>query len=413
MTRPNSNPQPDKIQKAFKFRLYPTEAQAQLLAQHFGAVRYVYNRYRAAREGFYQDCGETLNYYDCALDLTDHKKEAGKEWLQDAYNQSLQQTIIDLDRAYRNFFAGRAAYPRFKRRHGRQSMRYLFSSTKLRIDAGRIRIPKVGEVKITQHQRIEGTPRNMTVSRTKSGKFFVSIQCELDAPTPAIEGPAVGIDLGLHSFAVLSDGREIEPPKHLRRAERRLKRLQRRLSRKKKGSSNRNKARLLVARQHEKVANQRADFLHKHSRQLVDEHSHIGIEDLHVAGMVRNHKLAKSIVDAGWGEFVRQLEYKGKWHGCEVVKVDRWFASSKTCGDCGAVNADLELSDRRWVCQQCGALHDRDVNAAQNILNESTARTAGIDARGDMSRCSEATQPGNPTVGRVVRPTAQGAKPSG
>ena len=201
-------------------------------------------------------------------------------------------------------------------------MRYLFSDARLRIENRRISIPKIGDIKIRQHRRIEGTPKNMTVSKTKSGRFFVSIQCKVEAPAPETQGPAVGIDLGLKSFAVLSDGREIEPPKHLRRAERRLKRLQRRLSSKKKGSRNRNRARLLVARQHERVANRRLDLHHKHSRQLVDQHGHIGIEDLNIAGMVRNHSLSKSISDAGWGEFVRQLTYKGDWYGCEIVKVE-------------------------------------------------------------------------------------------
>ena len=392
-------PQSTTLRKAYKYRIYPTVAQAKALDFHFGAVRYIYNRYRAAREGYYQDTGETLSVADCCLDLTDHKREAGNEWLQNAYNQSLQQTIRDLDRAYHNFFAGRARYPRFKSKRSIQSIRYLFvGGRKFRIANRRIRIPKVGDVKITQHQRIEGTPKNMTVSKTKSGKFFVSIQCEMKVPPPPPVGPAVGIDLGLKAFVTLSDGRIIDPPQYLRRAERRLKRLQRRLSRKHKGSANRRKARIQVARQHEKVANRRADFLHKLSRQLVDTHGHIGIEDLHVKGMVRNHSLAKSIVDAGWGEFVRQLEYKGAWHGCRIEKVDRWFASSRTCGDCGAVNADLRLKDRRWSCAECGAIHDRDVNAAQNILRQSTARTAGIDARGDMSRCSKTTQPGNPTA---------------
>ena len=384
---------------AYKFRIYPTVAQAKTLDFHFGAVRYVYNRYRAAREGYYHDTGETLSVADCCLDLTDHKREAGNEWLQKTYSQSLQQTIRDLDWAYRNFFAGRARYPRFKNKRSRQSIRYLFAGDgRLHIANGRIRIPKVGDVKITQHRRIEGTPKNMTVSKTKSGKFFVSIQCEMDMTLPPAIGPEVGIDLGLKAFVTLSDRRTIDPPQHLRKAERRLKRLQRRLSRKRKGSANRRKARTLIARQHEKVANRRADFLHKLSRQLVDTHGHIGIEDLHVKGMVRNHYLAKSIVDAGWGEFVRQLEYKGEWYGCRIVKVDRWFASSRICGDCGAVNADLRLEDRRWICPECGAIHDRDVNAARNILRQSTARTAGIDARGDMSRCSETTQPGNPTA---------------
>lgn len=382
---------------AYKFRIYPTVAQAIALDCHFGAVRYVYNRYRAAREGYYQDIGETLSAADCCLDLTDHKREAGNEWLQKAYNQSLQQAIRDLDQAYRNFFAGRARYPRFKNKHGRQSIHYLFAGGgKFRIANGRIRIPKVGDVKIIQHRHIEGTPKNMTVSKTKSGKFFVSIQCEMDMTPPPEVGPEVGIDLGLKAFVTLSDGRTIDPPQHLRKAERRLKRLQRRLSRKRKGSANRRKAKLLVARQHEKVVNRRADFLHKLSRQLIDTHGHIGIEDLHVKGMVRNHRLAKSIVDAAWGEFVRQLEYKGEWYGCRVEKVGRWFPSSRTCGDCGAVNADLQLKDRRWSCTACGAIHDRDVNAARNILEQSTARTVGINACGDMSRGSKTTQPGNP-----------------
>lgn len=384
---------------AYKYRIYPTAAQAKALDFHFGAVRYVYNRYRAAREGYYQDTGETLSEFDCSLDLTEHKREAGNEWLQQAYNQSLQQAIRDLDRAYRNFFAGRARYPRFKGKRSHQSIRYLFAgNNKLRITNGRIRIPKVGGVKITQHRHIEGTPKYMTVSKTKSGKFFVSIKCQKDVTPPSAIGPEVGIDLGLKAFVTLSDGRTIDPPKHLRKAERRLKRLQRLLSRKRKGSANRRKVKVLLARQHEKVANRRADFLHKLSRQLVATHGHIGIEDLYVKGMVRNHRLAKSIVDAGWGEFVRQLEYKGEWYGCRVVKVDRWFASSRICNDCGATGADMRLKDRHWSCTECGAIHDRDLNAARNILKQSTARTAGIDARGDMSRCSKTTQPGNLTA---------------
>lgn len=385
--------------RAYKYRIYPTIAQAKALDFHFGAVRYVYNRYRAAREGYYQDTGETLSETDCCLDLTEHKREAGKEWLQQAYTQSLQQAIRDLDRAYRNFFAGRARYPRFKNKRSHQSIRYLFAGhRKLRIANGRIRIPKVGDVKITQHRHTEGTPKNMTVSKTKSGKFFVSIRCETDMTPPPAIGPEVGIDLGLKAFVTLSNGRIIDPPKHLRKAERRLKRLQRRLSRKRKGSANRRKAIVLLARQHEKVANRRADFLHKLSRQLVDTHGHIGVEDLHVKGMLRNHSLAKSIIDAGWGEFVRQLQYKGDWYGCRITKVDRWFASSRICSDCGAVNPDLRLIDRRWSCTECGVTHDRDVNAARNILKQSTARTAGIDARGNMSRCSKTTQPGNLTA---------------
>ena len=398
------------VRKAFRYRLYPTAAQAEALDFHFGASRYVYNRYRAAREGFYQDCGETLSAADCCLDLTDHKRQPGREWLQAAYNQSLQQAIRDLDRAYRNFFDGRAAYPRFRSKRDRQSMRYLFAGAQLRIEDGRIRIPKIGMIKLAQHRALEGEPKNMTVSRAKSGRFFVSIQCELEAELPAPAGPAVGLDLGLTSLVALSDGRKVDPPRHLRKAERRLKRLQRRLSRKRRGSANRRKAARLVARQHEKVADRRADFLHKLSRQLVDQHGLIALEDLHVRGMVRNRSLAKSISDAGWGEFVRQLQYKGEWHGCRIAQVGRFYPSSKTCSACGAVKESLALSERRWVCAGCGAIHDRDVNAAQNLLAEghllgkNTARTAGIDARGDTSSGSERARPGNPTAPGPRRP---------
>ena len=387
------------INKAYKFRLYPTCAQAEDFVFHFGAVRYVYNRYRAAREGFYQDCGEGLTYNDCCLDLTDHKKEMNKEWLQSAYNQSMQQSLRDLDKAYRNFFEGRAAYPRFKSKHDKQSIRYLFTGGgKLRIQDGRIRIPKVGMVKVIQHRELEGKPKNMTVSKTKSGKFFVSIQCEVRIPMPQKEGGSVGLDWGLKAFLTTSSGDTVSPPQYFRKAEHRLQRLQRSLSRKGKGSNNRRKARLLVARQHEKVANQRIDFLHKLSRSLIDTHSHIGIEDLNIKGMLQNHSLAKSISDSGWHEFVRQMKYKGEWYGCDVVKVDRWFVSSKTCNACGEKNRLLELSDRRWLCESCGVLHDRDRNAAINILKESTARTVGINAHGDMSSGRERTQPGNPTA---------------
>ena len=392
------------ILKAFKFRLYPTVAQERTLAQRFGACRYVYNHFLAERIAVYKLTGKTLNATRASRQLTVLKKQPGKEWLQEGFNQSYQQALRDQDAAYSHFFrrvkdgSDKAGFPRFKSRRDRQSIRFVFPPARLHIENGRIRIPKVGDVKLVQHRRIEGTAKNMTVSRTKSGKFFVSIQCEVEASAPIVEGPAVGVDLGLSAFAVLSDGRKVDSPKHLRKAERRLQRLQRRLSRKRKGSANRRKAAVLVARQHERVADRRADFLHKLSRQLVDQHGHIGLESLNVAGMVRNRSLAKSISDAAWGEFVRQLEYKGQWYGCEVVKVDRWFASSKTCGECGAVNAGLQLSDRRWVCEACGVVHDRDVNAAQNILKESTARTAGIDARGDTSSGSERTRPGNPTA---------------
>lgn len=399
-------PTPDciTIYKAYKFRLYPTVRQEGDFSFHFGAVRHAYNLCLFARERHYKRTGKTLTYNACSKALTEYKQIPGNEWMQQAYSQSLQQSMMDLDKAYQNFFSKKSRYPR-RKKDGKDSMRFVLSRG-IRIKDGRIRIPKVGMVRLVQHNKIEGVPKSMTVSKTKSGKFFVSISVELSVPVPRYEGGEIGIDLGLKSFAVLSNGRVVNSPRHLRKSEKRLAQLQRSLSRKRKGSSNRNKARLLVARQHERIANRRKDFLHKLSYQLASDNSHIGIEDLHVKGMVKNHSLAKSISDSGWAEFVRQLEYKGQWYGCEIVKVDRWFPSSKTCGDCGAVNSALQLSDRKWICEECGIVHDRDLNAAQNILKESRARTARIDGRGDMSSGSRHTQPGNPIAPRA--PAASG-----
>ncbi|MGB7204253.1 MAG: transposase, partial [Anderseniella sp.] len=243
-----------------------------------------------------------------------------------------------------------------------------------------------------RHRRIEGKMKNCTVSKTKTGKYFVSIQCEIEAAEPTPPTEAVGIDLGIKTFAVLSDGHPIESPKHLRKAERLLKIRQRRLSRKVKGSNGRAKARHVVATIHARVANQRKDFHHKESRKIVNRFGTIGLETLNVAGMVKNHSLAKSISDAGWSQFVQFLTYKTAWAGGEIVKHDRWFASSKLCHVCGEKNIELVLGDRTWNCAGCGTAHDRDQNAAMNLKPvlsiaevPSTAGAAGSNAGGYMS----------------------------
>lgn len=353
-----------QILKAYKFRIYPTEEQQKALSIQFGCARFVYNHYRRVREEYYFETNTGLTYVDCANDLSDRLKPEN-DFLKQADSQVLQQTLKDLDRAYVNFFEGRADYPKFKRKNFAQSIRY---PQRFKLDGEKIYLPKVGWVKVVRHRRIAGEMKNCTVSRTATGKYFVSIQCEITTKREPVQKPeSVGIDLGLKHFAILSTDEKIDNPKHLNRAERRLKIRQRRLCRKMKGSNSRVRTKHAVATIHEKVANQRKDFHHKTSRMIVDRFGVIGLEDLNVKGMVKNGNLAKSINDVGWSQFVNFVGYKAKWAGAEVVKHDRWFASSKICSDCGAKNQSLVLSDRMWVCASCGVVHDRDANAAKNL----------------------------------------------
>lgn len=359
--------------KAFKFRLYPNKEQQGQLARQFGACRFVWNHYLRQRIDYYAETGKGLNYYDNARDLTQLKREPGHIWLREANAQSLQQSLQDLTVAYTNFFAKRARFPRFKRKKARQSFRV---PQHFRLENRCLIIPKVSPIRMVIHRSIEGRMKSVTISRVPSGKYFASILCEVEMSEPEYSGSEIGIDLGLTHFIVTSDGEKIDAPKFFRKAERRQVRLQRILSRRQKGSAGWIKARLAVARQREHIANQRADFLHKLSRRLVDENQVIGVETLNVKGMLANHRLAKSISDAGWGEFVRQLGYKGGWYGCRVHQVDRFFPSSKRCHICGHINEALQLSHREWICPECGTVHDRDVNAAINILTFGTAGTA-------------------------------------
>lgn len=367
------------VKKAFKYRLKPNTEQQNALTIQFGHARFVYNWALDLRQNHYKGTGEGLTGFTLNKELTTLKEDPDYAWLKEADSQVLQQKTKDLDRAYTNFFEGRADYPTFKKKFGKQSIRY---PQRFKLDGQCIYLPKVGWVKAIVHRPIEGEMKNATVTKTKSGRYFVSIQCETEIDEPIYEGPHVGVDMGLSHFAVLSTGEKIDNPRHLRRSEAKLAKAQRILSRKIKGSNNWNKQRVKIARLYERIANQRADFQHKLSRILVDTYGLIRFENLNITGMVRNHNLAKSITDAAWGQFVRMVEYKGAWYGAYVEKVDRWFASSKTCSDCGAKNTVLKLSDREWACSECGVLHDRDVNAAINILNYNTEGASEINACG-------------------------------
>jgi putative transposase len=338
---------------------------------------------------YYQDTGTGLTYNDCATDLTERLK-VDHPWLKDADSQVIQQALMDLDKAYKNFFEGRADYPTFKRKHGKQSVRY---PQRFKVEGEQVYLPKVGWVKAILHRKIEGQMKNATVSKTKTGKFFVSIQCEVEHIQPEQNPNKVGIDLGLTTFATFSTGEKIENPRNLKVSERRLKIRQRRLSRKVKGSNSRGKARFAVAAIHEKIANQRKDFHHKLSRTIVNTFGVIAFESLNVNGMMKNHNLAKAIADAGWNQFVNFVEYKAGWDGREVLRVDRFFPSSKLCSDCGAKHKSLTLNIRQWVCTECGVIHDRDENAAINILNETTRGARESYAVGDTSQLVKPSAP--------------------
>jgi putative transposase len=304
--------------------------------------------------------------------LTNVKKRL--PWLYRVNAQSLQSALWDMDEAYKNFFAKRSRLPRFKQKRGRQSFRV---PQRFRFEEGQLKIPKISPLKIVLHRPLPEIVKNVTIIRETDGRYYASFCCKVEDPKPTYEGNVTGIDLGLKDFLVDNEGNRVSNPKHLEKSLKKLRRLQRKHSRRKKGSRRREKARLALARQHARVRHQRSDFLHKLSHRLIHENQVIAVEDLNVRGMVRNRNLSRRVGAVGWGEFVLQLEYKGSWYGCKVIKVDRFFPSSKTCSCCGWVKEDLRLSDLRWKCGNCGSVVDRDHNAAINIL---TAGSAGINA---------------------------------
>lgn len=361
------------ICKAYKYRIYPTDTQQAKLAVQFGHARYVYNWALDTKQTAYKETQKSLSYYDLTDKLPELKKQPKTLWLKEAASQVLQQKVQDLDTAFKKFFKGETKYPKFKTRYDRQSIRF---PQGFKFRDNETYLPKVGWIKTSRHRTLQGTPKNVTVSRTKSGNYYAAVQVEVEHKVTRSTNAIVGIDLGLKDFVTLSTGEKIPAPKHLRVAERRLKMLQRRVSSKQKGSANRTKARERYAKLSEHVSNQRKDFHHKMSHRLVREFGILAFEDLNIEGMMQNHCLAKSIADAGWGQFVKFCEYKSYWVGSEVRKVSRWFPSSQLCSVCDVQNKSLKLSDRTWTCASCGSVHDRDQNAALNLVKE--VSTAGF-----------------------------------
>lgn len=360
------------IHKAFSFRLYPTPEQEKNLASQFGQTRFVYNFFLRKRIDYYTaNKGkekQSLNYHDTAKMLTELKQQSDTIWLKESNAQSLQQSLRHLDTAYNNFFNNSFKFPNFKKKGRKQSFS-VPQHFEVDIEAKRLHIPKLTPLKIILHREIEGLMKSITVSSTPSGKYFASILCEIEKNiNPKETGGEIGIDVGLKSFFVASNGETVDSPKYLRKSEDKLTRLQQLLSRKVKGSSRRNKTRIKVARIHDNISNQRKDFLHKLSHRLVRDNQSIFAEDLHVKGIMANHCLAKSVADSGWAEFFRQVKYKSEWNGVYFGQIDRFFPSSKRHNACGWINESLSLKDREWTCQSCGQVVDRDFNASQNIL---------------------------------------------
>ena len=356
------------MHKAYKFRLYPTKEQETIIAKSIGCNRFVYNHFLAKRKEAYEEYDTTINYNGCSALLTKLKKEF--PWLKEPDSTSLQTTLKDLDSAYQKFFKEKKGYPKFKsKKNPVQSYTSKCNNSSIRIVDNIIKLPKLGLVKFAKSREVDGQIISATIRRNPSGKYFVSVLVDVEIDQLPVVGQSIGVDLGVKDFAILSTGEKIHNPKYYRKLERKLTKLQRSLSRKTKGSNNRNKARIKLARHHEKIANCRRDFLQKLSTRLIRDNQTICLEDLQTSNMIKNHKLAKSIADVSWSEFRRQLEYKSEWYGRELIIAPSNYASSQLCSNCGNKSSQTkDLSCRTYICPVCGMIMDRDINASKNLL---------------------------------------------
>src|SRR6266536_3186572 len=374
-----------KQRKAYQYRIYPTQEQAHILARTFGCCRYAYNwALRARTDAFFQR-GERLSYHQLAVLLTDLKKQEETAWLFEVSSVPLQQSLRHLDRAFRNFFESRAAYPTFHKKHGVQAATYAanaFTWDGKHLTLARMETPL--DIHWSRPLPKGCQPTSVTITKDCANRYFVSILVEEEIKHLSGVNKQVGLDLGLKSMVITSDGHSSGNPTFFAQDEKKLAKAQRRHAKKQKGSQNRRKAQLKVARIHARIADRRRDSQHKLSTEIIRENQVVCVESLSVKNMVQNHKLAKAISDVGWSEFVRQLAYKAERYGRTLIKIDTWYPSSQRCFDCGYVLDSLALDIRQWTCLECGVAHDRDLNAAKNIL------AVGLTA----SACGEMVRPG-------------------
>ena len=367
--------------KAYKFRIYPNADQEVLIIKTIGCVRFVYNHFLALWSEEYSKNGKGLTYNSCSAMLPQMKKNEATSWLKEVDSIALQSSVKNLSDSFSRFFKKQNRRPQFKsKKNPVQSYTTKNVNKSITIIENIIKLPKLGQVKFAKSRELNGRILNATIRKNPSGKFFVSILCEEEVPELPETGLEIGIDLGITDFAILSNGQKIDNNRFTSKMEKTLKREQRKLSRralnaKKAGkelfeAKNYQKQKQKVARLHEKVINQRTDFLNKLSTEIVKNHDSICIEDLNTKGMLRNHKLAKSISDVSWFSFVSKLQYKAEWYGREIIKVDKWFPSSQLCSKCGHKDGKKSLEIREWTCPVCHAHHDRDINASKNILAE-------------------------------------------
>lgn len=374
------------MEKAYSYRFYPTSEQENLLRRTLGCVRLIYNRALAARAEAWYERQERIDYVQSSALLTGWKKQEDLQFLNEVSCVPLQQGLRHLQTAFSNFFAGRAKYPNFKKKRNGGSAEFTKSAFKWK--DGKVFLAKTSEplnIRWSRQLPASVEPSTVTVRLNPSGQWYVSLR--FDDPRDLTLDPvqqSVGLDAGISSLVTLSTGEKVSNPKHFDRHRKRLRKAQKALSRKQKGSRNRDKARVKVAQIQQKISNSRKDHLHKLTTRLIRENQTIAVESLAVKNMVKNHKLALSISDAGWGELVRQLEYKARWYGRDLVKIDQWFPSSKRCGSCGHILQRLPLNVREWDCPNCGTHHDRDINAAKNILAVGhTVKVCGANVRPD------------------------------
>lgn len=359
------------MEKGFEFRLYPKRWQEELFARNFGCSRWAYNHFLEEKIRVFKETKKCLNYSKCCRMLTQLKKREDTAWLAEADSTALQQSLRNLDRAFDNFSKRRkqgVGFPSFKKKKSRKT--YRTTNAKI-VDDSHVWIPKVGLVKARITRPVEGRITSATIKQTPSGKYFIVFTCvDIPEPPKSKTGKAIGIDLGIASLVTTSDGQKIGSLEGSKKLEKKLAREQRKLSKKKKGSNNRKKQRIKVARVYEKIANKRKDYLHKVTAKIISENQVVCAETLNVSGMLKNRYIAKNIANQSFATILGFLEYKAKEKGKIFVQVDRWFASSKTCHSCGEKMDAMPLNIRSWQCKVCGARHDRDINAAQNILAE-------------------------------------------